>query len=352
MRQQGARGAGLALACLALAGNCLATETDDFTTLYSRLADAAPVLNAETNRLIDAALAELNRDAEDWGAADRVVPDHCSEPALYEAIADKLGGAVVGRLETFARNSDAIDRQLVERRASIYRDFGMFETPSLGGSEGRLAPTLQVGNFRFGADKLGHFIDQGYVYFSLAYLDAAGVEQAQRYGENTERTYFGALLTGVYSYADLAANFQGMRFFTDLLGRYPDPVTGKKTTQPYVRCVNQQWTRVRDFDWRHYADLAWNEASNCSQFRNPELAGRVKRLLVDMQSQEQRPYNCPAVRMNAIAERAHYGSWFDRVVNPSGHGAIDPPLADFSAPVPILQLTRPAQGTGASNSSR
>jgi len=307
-----------------------ATETDDFVSLYAPIADSAPVLNAETNRLIDQALSTLNAAAGDWGSADTPVPDACSETDLYEAISDTLSGSVVGRMETFARESPDVDRVAVEKRASIYRDFSVFETPSLGGDAGRLAPTIRVGRFRFGADKLGHFIDQGFAYFRIAYPGGGSVDEAVQYGDTQERTYFGALLSGIYSYADQAANFQGMRFYTELLGHYPDPLTGRRTDRPLVRCRAGQWVRVRDFDWRRFVDAAWNEAENCSLFRNADLAARVGRVLHDMQERSGRRYACPARHPGEAQIRAHYGRWAALLVNPGGQGVVATPAAGLA----------------------
>ena len=42
------------------------------------------------------------------------------------------------------------------------------------------------------------------------------VQQAVKWGQKTERTYFGLWVSGVYSNADLYANYAGMKFYDAL----------------------------------------------------------------------------------------------------------------------------------------
>ena len=86
-----------------------------------------------------------------------------------------------------------------------------------------LSPTVQMYGSEFGFDKVDHFFQQGYKYYQK-YNEAvtAGVvankaeEKAIDWGRMTERTYFGMLVSGVYSNADLFANYAGMKFYQGL----------------------------------------------------------------------------------------------------------------------------------------
>jgi hypothetical protein len=301
-----------------------ASETDSFTQRYEPMADATEALNRHTNDLLELAVTEAN--ALPAGAAFIAGADEtqgCSETALYEAIDDRMEGPIFGAIESYVNDTDATDHRRLPRRLSIYREFSFLETPSMGGSEGRLASTVRIGRNTVGADKLGHFFSQGFVYFQKAYLLDEGLDAALHYGDLTERTYYGALLTGVYSYADLAANFNGMRFWIHLLRKYPDPLREPRTPGPYVRCVDSRWVKVRDFDWRDYVDAAWDEGVNCNLFRNAALAERIRTAVADLEQRTGKRMTCPISPRLAPQLHAKYRRYFDRLVNLSGSGTLD-----------------------------
>ena len=86
-----------------------------------------------------------------------------------------------------------------------------------------LSPTVRIYGSEFGFDKIDHFFQQGYKYLrkyneAIARGIAAdkATEKAVGWGKMTERTYFGILVSGVYSNADLFANYAGMRFYQGL----------------------------------------------------------------------------------------------------------------------------------------
>ena len=53
------------------------------------------------------------------------------------------------------------------------------------------------------------------LYINLIALEKAA-EKAVRWGQLSERTFYGTVVSGVYSNADLCANFVGMRFYQGL----------------------------------------------------------------------------------------------------------------------------------------
>ena len=86
-----------------------------------------------------------------------------------------------------------------------------------------ISPTVRLFGVEFGTDKLDHFFQQGYKYYKIqqkAVANGSTAEQATtraiKWGRRTERTYFGLLVSGVYSNADLYANYAGMRFYQGL----------------------------------------------------------------------------------------------------------------------------------------
>ena len=86
-----------------------------------------------------------------------------------------------------------------------------------------ISPTVRLYGAEFGTDKIDHFFQQGYQYSSIARKQikrGLTMEQAEKkavqWGQKTEQTYFGSWVSGVYSNADLFANYAGMRFYQGL----------------------------------------------------------------------------------------------------------------------------------------
>ncbi|MBA2648399.1 MAG: hypothetical protein H0U75_02165 [Legionella sp.] len=110
----------------------------------------------------------------------------------------------------------------------------------------RLTPTIKMFGFYFGSDKIGHFFMQGHTYFKLyqfLLLHHKTPQQAQalmiQFGRFIETTYLGTMVNGVYSNADLSANFAGFKFYMNLT--HPVQI-GSKLHPPILVLKNDQWT--------------------------------------------------------------------------------------------------------------
>ncbi len=86
-----------------------------------------------------------------------------------------------------------------------------------------ISSTVNLYGMQFGTDKIAHIFQQGYSYYKIynrAVADGSAPEQAAKkavkWGKSTERTYYGTLISGVYSNADLSANYAGIKFYQGL----------------------------------------------------------------------------------------------------------------------------------------
>lgn len=87
--------------------------------------------------------------------------------------------------------------------------------------------TVKVYGIYFGLDKIGHFHQIGYSYFKKAMRDggesqedaARGAIRSYSKGILSEGGLIGNIAAGVYSNADLAANYIGMKFYFNLTQR-------------------------------------------------------------------------------------------------------------------------------------
>lgn len=149
-----------------------------------------------------------------------------------------------------------------------------------------LSPTVKLYGKEFGIDKLEHMFQQGYEYYKIeeeARHEGLSRQQAVgfavRWGQKTERTYFGLLTSGVYSNADLYANYAGMKFYQGLTQKVP---VGDSVRQPIVAMTNGWWIlnerSLGDNLLKPFIADHLNEALNPSSY-SLLLYGSVRRIV-------------------------------------------------------------------------
>lgn len=118
------------------------------------------------------------------------------------------------------------------------------------------SPTLEVHGVRIGSDKLSHFFSQGWWYYKWwkKNRNKFNPEELQRnmirYGVRTEWMLVGMLLTGIFSLADLEANYQGFRFYHSLCNG----------GAPLFYLAQGRWHFSGNFDFRNYVTPEWDES--------------------------------------------------------------------------------------------
>jgi len=138
-----------------------------------------------------------------------------------------------------------------------------------------ISPTVRLFGAEFGIDKLEHFFQQGYKYYTIGRESSAegkspneAARRAIKWGQRTERTYYGLLVSGVYSNADLYANYAGMHFYDGLTK--PLQINDKSRPAP-LTLKDGSWsieTRdLRETLLKPFLTDHMNEALNPSAFR-------------------------------------------------------------------------------------
>ncbi len=317
----------LGVVCFALIPKqiTVAAEVDTFTGQEIRLPESRTVLNHEVNRRLERAIQHSNKIAN--RLLKRKHPKtrrplfhiikgitYCNKKYLMNALEDELAGPIIGELEQWAETTPLLTRHRVAFQDSIYQDFLLEETPTISGFQ-HIAAVILLNNYRIGTDKLGHFFTEGKTYYDRQTLIGEPIESTLTYGEKTEIILFGTLTTGVYSFADLSANFHGLRFWSTLLEATHQPTNLqsdllKEQDAPYVRCEQNEWRLVRAFDWADYIDATWDESINCNHVRNQTLLNKINsRLALHPVCSE------PA---ELIALKTRYGKYYDHLVNTNG----------------------------------
>jgi hypothetical protein len=278
-----------------------AYETDQYHQRELPLRDALPALDLLVND-------GLRQVAERWrGPRDDV--------RFARKVYWQLGGFHwVDKVERFAMRSAEVER--LPRHGTIYRYAPLFA--------GRvifffgICDTVQVGGTRLGTDKLGHFFSQGMKYFRR---ERHGWSEGRFIGwaSKVEALIFGELTTGVFSNADLVANYEGYLFYRSL---FEDGVAGKPAI---VAFENGRARIVRPFTFADHVNGYWDEALNPS-YLGKQLQRHVARILPELCADYRRnPALWVAADADALDRRyAHIGmkeapfNRLDRVCGGSG----------------------------------
>ena len=237
---------------------CFGYETDQFTTPPSPLADIGDDLTVFLMTEIYAALGEIKLEEEKLNSE---IKDAEKKYSKSESTVDQeeLSNLKIkyNRLETPAYMTQLIGLKLGE--VFFWQDqfdcvfglpFSIFPYPDnlknnlaityasdrfdtiyaysgfhriISSSYFVFCSTMQAFDVYFGVDKLGHLFNQGFEYYQI-YQQAitenktreAAFKEILDDGMESENKWFGLLVDGVYSNADLAANMAGFYFYRNL----------------------------------------------------------------------------------------------------------------------------------------
>ncbi len=317
----------LALGCLPLTG--FSAEIDAFSKRFEPVQESLTLVNDLTNRLLQESLDEANEKN-----------DSCDQDKLYKALRKRFNNQYQGELAKTIINSDEFPKIKIPSNESIYQDFKWYEAIVQGGTariSDPIADQMMVNGILVGTDKFEHFLGSGYRYFKKFYLDGDTLEDALNIGWNAETGLLGAVTTGVMSYADLTANFNGMRFWNHLLLQNDDVLGAEYNQGPFVQCVDSAWVTTKEkIDWSKYIDKAFDEGINCSRFKSESLAEKVAKRLekLEQEDTEGRRYTCP-MEPEAIEKiKIKYGSLSPLLINSIGHNPLGVEKFDLLYPTP------------------
>ena len=224
---------------------CSAYETDQFTNRLLPIEDSTVLLDRRVNQTIEDLVAGWKGPRKDWKAVQFIYND--------------IGGRHwVDKIERWAMKSEEVERLQPSRRNSIYQGQPIYAT-RVAGMFG-VGPTIKLNGQLIGPDKLGHFLSQGRKFYRryLKYLDESKAAEHSAY---TERALFGQMTTGVYSNADLVANYEGYRFYRSLFE--DDIVPGKPAILAWQ---DDGWVIQRPFTWADHVNEYWDEALNINHY--------------------------------------------------------------------------------------
>ncbi len=290
-----------------------ASEVDNFTSIGVELKDSKDAINQYSNKVFDEVLFTTN-----------FLDTKCSEASLYRNLRKEFRNHLAGRFIKYIINSKDIERTITKVNDSIYADFTVEESPILAFyvkyiSTKQFASVINVNGNYVGVDKFEHFAGTGFTYFNNYYIEKKSIESTLKIGTDGEQGLLGGYTTGVISYGDMAAEFNGMRFWNDILALNPDILGGSHG--PYVKCENKQWVKVKEIDFSDYVDSSWDESINCSAFRTEGMVEKVKKRLKKLEDVTGKSYSCPMNREQFTNTLSKYGPYAKEIINNEGHRA-------------------------------
>lgn len=231
-----------------------ALETDQFMTWKIELNDSTKFVNSYIQENILKALAKVNEKP----------PIDC--PDVAKALLAWNGSSTdfLSSVEFDLYKSPLIDRypRINESKygvikESIYADVEYYKHKIFG-------VNLQTNGIYYGIDKLGHFLTVGLSYYNRytfmlkkGYEKDEAIRSAVMKGVFSEKTYYGDIISGVFSFADLEANYQGLRFAINMCEGFNPHI---------IKDDNGKWLFTGDFDITPYVNPLWDESYNPSTY--------------------------------------------------------------------------------------
>lgn len=271
-----------------------AAEADHYTNRTDLLQDVSFEINTKANEFVQEGLSELNSAGS--------CLDKQSKNALYEKLRNYFANHSKGKLVKAVLYDDLAPIKVIPLKESVFSEWSIYNGYLLGKRSAAtsplaLSPMIQFGEQLIGVDKLEHMFGMGFLYFKGHHLKGKNLKKVLKKGIFKEKTILGGnfLATGVFSYADLAANFNGMRFWNHVLQESDDVLGKDHNIGPYVKCINNEWKQVKLIDFRSYIDASMDESINCNKFATSRGFEKYKEAV------EQRGFSCP-MNMNTLDE--------------------------------------------------
>ena len=289
-----------------------AAEVDQFTRSGEPLADSSELVNAYANKAITQSIKRANSKSTS-----------CNEKELYKELQDYFANHTKGKLVIDIIENPIYSKRHIEVKDSVFQDWTIWDGAGLGltmmASNGvTMSDVIRIGEQEVGVDKFEHMFGQGFNYFKKNYLKEKGEIAAVKKGIFGEKFLLGGqkIGNGVFSYGDLSANFNGMRFWNHMLQRRDDVLGADYNIGPYISCENDKWVKAKEVDFRNYIDTSMDESINCSKYPSGNTLSKFKRRLKIM------GVTCPMNQQKLDDVHAKYRHMAKWIINMDGPGEV------------------------------
>ncbi len=294
------------LTAMLLSTTTLAAEADHYTGRNDFLGDISANINATANSALDNAVDNLK---------DLDCEQKASELELYKELRKTFANHTKGELVINLLHEESIEKRAIPLDQSIFGDWSILNGFLLGRSSASesalaLSPLIRVGDKYIGIDKMEHMFGMGFRYFKKHHIKGKKLHKVLKSGIFSEKTILGGniLATGVFSYGDLSANFNGMRFWNHMLQKRNDVLGKSHNIGPYIKCANGRYAvnKENPIDFRNYVDSSMDESVNCSKFATKAAARKYKKAI------SERGFKCPMSIESLNEMKSKYSAVIDR----------------------------------------
>ncbi|GEA49242.1 hypothetical protein VIN01S_00460 [Vibrio inusitatus NBRC 102082] len=246
----------LALSC----GSTIAGEVDNYYGWGKNLPDESVAFNQYLNEAVAQTLLKQKTKqakAQCVDVAQWVMQNLGAQryPLVYR-------GALNSDMEIWAQDNLVIDKlPTADESLDEYAEQSIY-APAMrtAGVKTDLDHIINVNGVYIGTDKISHFLGSGYEYYKRyrKALQSRSSELAQMqaiaWADSMEGGLLGMKVVGVYSYADLEANYQGFLFAKNLCDT------------PYITQIDKKWNLTTPIDLKNYVNPNWDESFNASAY--------------------------------------------------------------------------------------
>lgn len=261
-----------------------ALETDNYLAWDKTLSDSSVHINQYLSETIERALMSTpEHQKKSCQEMTILIGEDFESHLVHDNPVENWLFTVLSEEEMYPLNLNYVER-------SIYREPYRFYIPWFG-----LAPTIQVNGYYFGTDKLSHFASTGLIYYKIFMKELlkgkssrAALQTSIDWGVLDEKTVHGFWASGVFSYADLEANYQGLRFYQRFCS----------SLNPYLRkSATGEWILDNVPDIKMFVRGSWDESFYLS-YRKPQNWEKVAPIL--------RNEYCSKVALPRVQKRVSY----------------------------------------------
>lgn len=232
------------------------------------------ILNDFVNNGIRKAMEGSNNAIKKSERGSCLVDIKRKPPIFMKRVEEILNGSIVqGAIEEFAEDNESIHK--VPYFDSFFKSLSNEKTLYEAGWEVyKLSSSINLNGHIIGTDKLSHFFGGSLAPYTNAFRHGEGNIKGLKQSNNTENEMFGLDMSGVKSYADMAANVSGMKFWKNLVSKKSSGVFS------YIVCNPQSglYEVNRDFDFSNYVSDLWDEGLNCNVFHKTPYPYKKKKM--------------------------------------------------------------------------
>ena len=199
------------------------SESDPYTYSHIKLNDSSTYINSHVQNSIDLVIKKVNQELSLIGHGNisdneievlfmKTFQKHMRYAPIDKIKDHGLEGIAIGDIEGCITSNDCpkwpfIERIILKRGESIYDkvDYNFVTTEYL-------APIINFCGNRVGADKLTHFLEDGFRFYNL-WANGRSMEDVELLSWREEQFSMGKGFTEIMSFSDVYANVSGVNFY-------------------------------------------------------------------------------------------------------------------------------------------